>query len=117
MNFAAKNGMYLKHLLTEICAAVKRIIICAPLLLGDCQAANLIGAASASVRAVRHLTLAIFFTRNLVQNGLAAVRSISTSENSSDILTKVLSEEALARLCRLVNLRELNTKECQGEGV
>lgn len=61
-------------------------------LLGDNQAANLIGGGQASLRKVRHLSLSDLFVRQAVDEHGVTITYIRSGLNGSDILTKVLGE-------------------------
>ena len=71
---------------------------------GDNSAANLISNSAAGLRAVRHLSLQNFYVRSLTSTGKLTVRYVNTSQNPSDLLTKVLSESVLEGFLRMIGM-------------
>ena len=62
---------------------------------GDNVAANLLGSAQASLRRVRHLSLAHLYVRELTASGEVPIAYVSTLLNRGDVFTKVLGRQKL----------------------
>ena len=75
---------------------------------GDCQAANSIGGGLANTRRVRHLSLSALWVRQVTLEGRVVLKYVRTSENSADLLTKVLDRQALEKLLPLLGIWTTN---------
>lgn len=71
---------------------------------GGYTAANLISSGQASLRKVRHLSIAHLFVRQATQDEGILVRYVPTHQNGADMLTKVLGEVKVAPLLHIVCL-------------
>ena len=74
-------------------------------MLGDNNAANLIGANQSGLRKVRHLSLADLFIREAVASKGYGLQRVDSVDNPSDIGTKVLPDQKLAYLRSLMCLQ------------
>ena len=86
--------------MTEVHFAVLPV----PILYGDNTAANSIASNASSVRKVRHLLLPQLFLRTLTRDGRLEVRYKSTHEMTADFLTKILPEQKIEIIRRLIQL-------------
>ena len=77
------------------------------ILRGDNAAANSIGSALASVRKVRHLSLATLWIREASERNQVKLIYVRSSENTADLLTKILGVQALDPLLWLLNIFSL----------
>ena len=84
------------------------VIFPAATLWGDCQAANAIGGGLANTRRVRHLSLSALWVRQVTLEGRVVLKYIHTSQNSSDLLTKVLDRQSLEKLLPLLGIWATN---------
>ena len=103
-SFCARIVEALRNVIREVLSKSPRYHISSSDMAGDNSAANLISNSSAGIRAVRHLSLQNFFVRSLTSSGKMTVRYINTTENPSDLLTKVLSESILEPFLKMVGL-------------
>lgn len=97
----AREVLGLKNLLAEIFKS--RDVKCT--LRGDNTAANLMANRQCSIRKVRHLTLPELFIREATNDGRLLVESVSTQNNRSNNLTKVLGELEAERARDMVGLK------------
>ena len=74
---------------------------------GDCAAANSIGQCLASLRRVRHLSLAQLWIRQATASGRVKITYINTKLNTADLLTKVLNKDVLKTLLSLLSIFDL----------
>ena len=77
------------------------------ILYGDNNAANVIAAGTAAIRKVRHLALPLLWVRGIMAQGNLKIISRRTTENTADLVTKVLGAQALAPLLLLLGLYEI----------
>ena len=75
---------------------------------GDNCAANRIGACLASVRKVRHLSLAQLWIRRATSDNLVTLDYIPTKQNCADLLTKIVNREVLKDLLALLSIFDLS---------
>ena len=78
-----------------------------PSLFGDNEASNRLMAGQASMRHMRHLRLPQVWARTCTANGELRIYSKRSAENTSDMLTKVLSHQVISRLWRFMNVRAI----------
>ena len=78
-----------------------------PSLFGDNEASNRLMAGQASMRHMRHLRLPQVWARTCTANGELRIYSKRSAENTSDMLTKVLSHQVTSRLWRFMNVRAI----------
>ena len=71
---------------------------------GDNVAANLIAEKTAGLRKVRHLTLADLYVRECTETGRIVISHVPGTENTADLLTKILKEEQLLKLLGLLHM-------------
>ena len=102
-SWCAKILIGLTNLLKEI---FQGATIETPSLYGDNRASNLLSSNQASLRNHRHLQLPQIWIRQQARNGLIKVFDISTNENSSDMLTKVLPHDKLTYLLSLIGYQK-----------
>ena len=75
-----------------------------PRIHGDNQAANRVGAAQASVRHLRHLSLPQIWIRELSQAGRLRIYDKRSNQNCADMLTKTLAQQTVDRLWSLMRV-------------
>ena len=63
-----------------------------------------LGGLAASLRKVRHLSLALLWVRQASLEGVVKIDKVITTRNTSDFLTKVVSKQTMDRLCLLLGL-------------
>ena len=76
-----------------------------PIMCGDNQSANRIGASQAGLRNHRHLRLPDLWVRNLTRDGQVKIYDVRSKLNTSDLLTKVLSDQEMIKLLHLLNMK------------
>ena len=74
------------------------------LMRGDNSAANSIGNCLATIRKVRHLSLASLWIRKATEEDLVKIEYVPSKENTADLLTKVLGLQMLDPLLELLSM-------------
>ena len=101
-SYCSRNILGLINVLTEVFPGAEILV---PRLRGDNAAANLIAANQAGLRSHRHLSLAQIWVRTLTREGRVKIYSVGTKENTSDLLTKVTTENVTTHLLHLLNYK------------
>jgi len=106
LTLSVKSSLSIVRMIREWCPVeIKNIR-----LLGDNQAANAISRGSCTTRKVRHLLLNSLFVKELFSNPSkydsppVIIDYIATLRNCADCMTKVLHENVLCPLLRIVNM-------------
>ena len=105
-SFSARNLLGLYNMLSIIFEGATHEV---PEMHGDNQAANRIGACQSGLRNHRHLRLPDLWIRNLTKDERIRIYDKRSQVNSSDVLTKVLTEQTLQRLLPLIGLQPLGS--------
>ena len=105
-SWCAKQIVGFRNLTNDIFLFVPGNFIChTPHIEGDNQAANAIGMCKASARQLRHLQLPQLWVRRLTVNGELTLGDRRSADNSSDLVTKVMTRQSIESLLPLLQIR------------